>query len=308
MEQVLILLLAWILYIIPPEKLNISEIFYHAMRLNDDLKQMLRTDQNALMLDIFKRKSYITTAIISVLKLIAEFRRRNMAKIDTEMGEGKYTNKKRAIDRLLSKLLFVAEKDLQDILRFLRGHINDSKVSSASLWNYLNHTAVLARKSGDKWMTILTMNVLTTDLFKRGDIPIERFILSANIGFDEDQFKIDQERLKERNLNNQNYRQTLALHQRFLQNTTNTNTSTPRRPNRRNKPKLGNIMEFHNDFLKTNLPNIQWPKDYCAWFNHPQATCKFGEKCKKHHKCIHCNGDHVVSQCPDLKKNSNKNK
>ena len=66
------------------------------------------------------------------------------------------------------------------------------------------------------------------------------------------------------------------------------------------------MMKYHNEFMKVNMTNQTWSKDHCGFWNHPSMSCKFGDKCTRKHKCLNCEGNHILSSCPHL--NSGKTK
>ena len=153
-------------------------------------------------------------------------------------------------------------------------------------------------------VAIASINALCQKLFYKGKVPLSQFIINADIGFDEEQFKLDEERSKERDLSAYQLRQQMILQKNLFKNLNAGYQWNNRRERQRFQAKSNiqnnfkQMMKYHNDFMKVNMKNQTWSKDHCGFWNHPSMSCKFGEKCTKKHKCPNCDGNHILSSCP----------
>ena len=126
----------WLLHITPPHKLNVSSILYQSLRWNPDIRSMTRTDQNAVMLEVFKKKYMAVSALQSTKLLLEEFERRSMKRIDRELSKKDY--KTDEIDRTISRLVYVMKTDLSDVRRLVPSHVNNQYNKPHQVWYFLN--------------------------------------------------------------------------------------------------------------------------------------------------------------------------
>ena len=99
----------WLLYIKPSAHVNVSEILYQSLKWNPDLKMMARTDQNALMLEMFQKVNMISTSLSSVKMLLEEYERRAMLRINREILGNKCEN----ADDMTIALIYVMKHDIR---------------------------------------------------------------------------------------------------------------------------------------------------------------------------------------------------
>ena len=302
----------WLLHITPEHKLNVSSILYQSLRWNPDIRSMTRVDQNAVMLEVFKKKYMAGNALQSAKLLLEEFERRSMKRIDREIAKKIY--KTADVDRIISRLVHVMKTDLSDVRRLVPSHANNHYNKPHQVWFFLNGTARMAVEQDTKWVAIASQNAIAQALFHKAQKTVEQFVINSDLGFNEEQYKVDEERAKERNLSNSQLRQQIALQRSFIRNLPYSNTNNKRQnrfntsgKNKNNSNKFKEMIDFHNDFLNKHLPNTRWSKNHCGYWNHPNLQCRFGDDCNRKHLCPNCEGNHILSECPDLKK-SDKNK
>ena len=72
-------------------------------------------------------------------------------------------------------------------------HVNDPKITASSFWTCLDETAIEALRKDRKWSAYLTMNSLAQSFFQRENLLFEQWIVNASLGFDESQFRREQE-------------------------------------------------------------------------------------------------------------------
>ena len=164
----------------------------------------------------------------------------------------------------------------------------------------------MAVEQETKWVAIASQNDIAQTLFHKAQKTVEQFVINSDIGFDEEQHKVDEERAKERNLSNSQLRHQIALQRSFMKNLPYQNRGT-KRQNKSNKNgntsnKFKEMMDYHTEFLQIHSPNTKWSKKHCGFWNHPSLECKFDDKCTRKHTCPNCEGNHILSECPDLKK------
>ena len=295
--------------IVYPQKYNFSENAFHALRADPDIKKLNRVDANAVMTEVFKKKIYGKLALISMKKVIERFEEKLLKTIERERSTGNY--KTYTIDTKIQKVALIMKMDYMEAKQIIATHVIDPKITASSFWTYLNETAIEALKNDRKWSVYLTMNSLAQSLFQRGNIPFEQWIVNASLGFDESQFRREQERKKERNLQSQQYRQTLNLQNSLIKNWGKTNNNNKNQKGEYKK-KTGKkrtfkqIMADHDSFLRIHAPNTEFITDYCAFWNHPTEKCRYGDKCQRAHKCHNCDGNHDLHACPEYNE-QNKN-
>ena len=306
-EQTILMIFEWLLCIKPPDQINVSEVLYQALRWNPDVRQMTRTDQNAVMLHVFKTKGMISSSLRSTKLLLEEFERRSMVAIDQEINNNIYLNGE--IDRTIQKLVYIMKSDITEINRLISPHIRNKDLKAHQIFFFLNKTAKKAVDQGVSWMSIASQNALADILFAKARVPLEQFLINEDIGFDEDQYKIEEERMKERNLASSQLRQQIALQHSFMRNFSATSGLKDKK---RFKPQTGRgnnkfkeMIDYHNAFLKEHMPNIKWSMKHCGFWNHPTLSCRFGDKCNRAHTCPNCEGSHILKDCPELVKATN---
>ena len=303
-EQVLVSIFEWCLYIKPSHLLNASEILYDSLRWNPELKRMTRTDQNAVMLEVFQKKQMISTALISVKLLLEEYEKRSMIKINREIVNGKYNNDD--IDRTIAKLVWVMKMDMVNVKQHIMPHIYNKDLKAHQIFYFLNSTAKIAADQQSPWLSIVSQNAMCTKLFYKGRMPITQFLINADIGFDEEQYKLEEERAKERNLSSVQFRNHLALHRDLFKNISSSfrGGGTNRTSKQGDSNKFKEMMNYHNNFLKIYKPGKRWSMNHCGFWNHPSLSCKFGDKCSRKHCCSNCEGTHKLKDCPKVNKSN----
>ena len=294
---------SWGLGITEPLRLNMSEMFYHALRWYPEMKSLNRVDANAVMLEIFRSKRLIRPALDAMKRIIELFEERLLSKIEKDRATGTY--KHHSADTKIQKVAQIMKADLMDVKRIIHTHIQNKNVKCASFYTYLNETATEALKNDRRWQTYLTMNTMVDNLFYRGDIPIDQWIINASLGFNEDEYKRELERKKERNLHAAQMRQTIDLQKSFITNWgkskggyNNNNNYNNRNVKKKIKKSFKQIMSDHKAFLRIHAPKTEFIKDYCAFWNHPTEECKNKNSCNRYHKCHNCDGDHGLHECP----------
>ena len=301
-EQTILMIFGWLLGITPPDQLNVSSILFQSLRWNPEIKTMTRTDQNAVMMETFKSKRMIGYSLQSVKLLLEEYEKRAMMVIDREIRQQKYTHAE--IDRIISKLIFVMKSDVNEVNKLIIPHVHNKDYQPHHVFYYMNATAKIALEREVRWAAIASQNAIASKLFYKAKIPIEQFIVNSDIGFDEEQFKQEKERSRERNLVSSQMRQQISFQRSFMKNMNNAHyRERPRnKPNSNTstKSKFGEMIAFHNDFLRHHFPNTKWSNQHCGFWNHPTLKCKFGDKCPRKHTCPNCEGQHILKDCPNI--------
>ena len=307
MEELALLIFKWHLQLEDPLKLNVSSLLYHALRWKPNLRNLNRLDTNAVMLNVFRQKGYASTGIFALLDVIHIFDEKAIDLIKSEKSAGCYKSKE--IDDIIRNIILIIRNDLKEAQLIIAGLQRKKSVSTTALYFIINQTAAKALKHKVKWAHYLTMNALIDDLSYRGDMPLDEWLLNSDMGFDERTYKKELEREKDRRLNNKMNRQAVNS----LQNWSKTihlpssrNAESFKTKSKMNKgSRFNSIMKDVKLMLNVHSPNVNWDKDYCVFFNHPQSNCKFNEKCKRHHKCPICNESHPISECPQISSSSN---
>lgn len=318
MDTVIIDILTWLFYLPNKTNFSVSTIIYNALRYNPSVKSMSKKDSNQVLLMVFKNISFARTGIHSILKLIDEFDRRLITRISIEKSNKKY--KSDLIDTIIKKYLFVMKDDLEDALKAISPLISNSSISAAAFWNFLNNSAINANISRRRWCESLSNNASIMELVKQSEIPIEFWLLRNNdeLPFDEVQYYKDQEFKKQTNVNSQQIRGVIQLQKSMIFNNNNkpkkqypnsSNASNSNRPRfnssqsgnnnyNKNKTVLQTVLVQMTNHLRKHEKNARWDKQYCLFWNHPDYTCKNGDKCNRFHKCPICQStSHSVANC-----------
>ena len=104
--------------------------------------------------------------------------------------------------------------------KYIIPHIYDPQLKAHQIFDLLNATAKQAMEQQSPWLSIISQNAMLQKLFYRGKVPITQFINNSDIGFNEEQHKLEEERSKERNLPSWQFRQQMSLHKELLRNWT----------------------------------------------------------------------------------------
>ena len=299
-EECAISILKWGLHIESPENLNVSGLMYHALRWHPGINNLNRIDTNAVMMQVFKTKKYVSKGIYSIINILTMIEQRHMDIIKREKLAGSYSNQE--IDDMIRNLILVMRKDLSDAQRTITTLTRNPQISPSALWYIINETAILAMKNGVTWVTYLTQNSLIDDLIYRGTVPIEEWLSNSGIGFSESEFKKEQERKKDRDLNNKINRQAMNSLQTLTKSLRSNQSpqSTKGNGKRKNKLSFKQALKEVEVICSTVSPNLLWDKAFCVFYNHPNTKCKFGDKCARNHSCPLCNGNHPISDCPQI--------
>ena len=212
---------------------------------------------------------------------------------------------------MIRNLLSVARQDLQQVYPILQSFCRDKSVKNSALWVTINETAKKAMSETKRWQDCLTMNSIVDSLkYRANSGDINDWLLNADVGFDPADFKKDQDREKDRNLNNSIKRQTLQQLQLYNQNRNDSSgNNRDTRPSNRNSTQrrrkrgisLSQALKTAQEYLNAKHPNTMWDKDFCAFYNCPNVECKpkGSSTCSKNHGCPVCEGaKHPIYECP----------
>ena len=254
-EEILMLLFRWALYIENPLDLNICALMYFALRWKPNLRNLNRMDTNAVLLQVFRNKQYASTGIFSFMDLLTIFDEKTTVLIKQEKLAKCYNNHE--LDEMIRDVVLLMRKDLKEAQLIIAGLQRRKSISTTALYFIINHTAKEALKNRVKWVNYLTMNSMIDDLAYRGDIPIEEWLVNSEMGFDEEAYKKDLEREKDRKLNH-NVNRHAANHLQTIANMRSQSTN----PKPKGKKKGNNGASFNaiikevTDFLHKRCPNV----------------------------------------------------
>ena len=292
----MLLLFKWALNIEDPSVLNVSSLIFHALR-HSSARNLNRTDMNEVMKKVFKTKKSASKGIYSMINIINLFDEKLLSAIVTEREAGIY--KSADIDDKIRSVIVVFRKDLTAAIPYLTALSRRADVTNSSLWYIVNQTAISALKDAVKWVSYLSQNSFVEELNYQGSVPLDQWLVNSGIGFNEDQYKKDQERRKDRDLNNRINRQAVNSLQTITKSLSRKNPSNTKKGDKGSKrPNFKQALREVETILNTHTPNVTWDKESCVFYNHPDLTCKNGNSCHKNHTCPACNGAHPIYQCP----------
>ena len=307
MEGVIVNLFEWIFHIVKPEDFNPSLIIMHALRLKPEIKSLNRSDGNAMMKNLFGSKSLAPSGIYALRDICEKFERLHFERIMSEKCLNKYNSE--TVDDIIREMVIIFKQDLEEARRTILQLKNDNTVSATSLWSVINDTASKAVQKNVKWSHYLTMNSFVAEVIYRSNTKIENWLIENQMGFDEEQFKKELERNKERNINNHFIRKSFEQQNKLFNRWENSAKPKPYNPRNKGKGKGGNkskpkqlitVKQAKQDvkhILDVKFPNISLSNDICVYYNHPTAKC-MKSTCLKRHVCPGCNEEHTISDCP----------
>ena len=304
-EELIMAIFKWLLCIEPPHTLNISGLIYHSLKWKKGIRNMNKSDINAVMLTVFKRKKSVAPGLYAIIEMIEMYEKKSISLIQQEKIAGVY--KTTRIDDMIRLVIVIAKMDIKDAISALNPMVRDETISASAIFSIINITAVDAMQAGEKWDRYLAQNNLVKDIAYNNNIPIEDWLMDSGIGFDEKQYKTEQNQKKQLELNNKMNRQSIKNWAISINQNNNSNNSTiTKRPTtRRTRPRRGGSKSILSDVttaLQVHRPNQKWDKSICAFYNHPEKECKHGSnlECPRNHICPFCSGAHKMSECPTI--------
>lgn len=302
-EELIMSIFKWLLYIEPPYTLNVSALIYHSLRWKKSIRNLNKTDINQVMLTVFKRKKSVTPGLYAIIEMIEVYEWKSIQLIKEEKAAGVYKTSK--IDDMIRLIIIIGKKDIKEAINALSPLVRDEKTKSSALFSIINQTAVEAMQNGEKWVNYISKpNLINEITFNSNKMEIEDWLIDSGIGFDEKQYREDLRLQKERDFNNKMNRQSIKNWAISLHQNSNNNQTT-RRPSGKGRPKRSGAKSVLVDVttaLRVHRPNQKWDKSICAFYNHPEKECrhKSNMDCTRNHICPFCSGAHPMGECPSI--------
>ena len=283
----------WHLGTIPEDNFNVAQILANAIRWGPNVSSMSQIDTNSSIIKIFRSKAYGRAAVLSCKKVIEKFETKMQQFVINQRSTFNYNSQE--IDALLSTFCIIIKSDLEEVHKWLVSFVDASEWKSSNFWSYLQETADMAFKHRQKWQNFLMSNAIIEQFRQRRHLSTEEWIFRNNIIYDFEKMDEAIENRKERNSKNAEARCWSARAHSFekelkLKNSKNSTNKGAKRDIY--------LKELNEQIMKYTNTDMKWDKDYCIFFNHPDANCKFKEKCNRKHLCPNCDAKHIYSKCP----------
>ena len=310
--------------IIDKKGFKITSLMFDVLRADPTIKSMSRTDTSKIMVTMMKSKSYARASISSMRKLMEKFDTLMYSVIADEKSNNTYQSEE--VDQIIRQIIFVIKADLQQVYEFITIYVDKKEIESTAFYSWLNETFVKAMKHSQKWYYYLSMNGSLEEVVQKSKLDIIQWLIRQEMGFDYESYRRDQERRKDKEVsaarlkNVEKMQAAIAARQNTFLNaweqkrTWRGNKSdendkqyyTPRPSTNTSSSKkefVGYkvIIQQLDAILKANGKSLKFnTATHCAFWNHRDAKCKFTkEQCTRAHKCMNCEGDHILESCPN---------
>ena len=257
------------------------------------------------MTTVFKKKGYATQGLYAIIDMVEIYEEKAIELIKCEKRANIYKSAK--IDDMIRLCMMIFKKDIRVVINALGVHLRDQNVSSSALYSIINATAVESMIDGIRWVDNIQNQNLVKEITYNTKMPIEEWLMSSGIGFDETKYKRDQEREKDKALNHKINRHAASQLQNWansVQNATKSSTTNTKKSSRPNRPKKGSFKKVLSEvtaMFNIYRPNLKWDKSICAFYHHNDYECRYGSNidCPRNHICPICSGAHTISECPN---------
>ena len=306
----------WCLHIVAnPNGFNVTKILNDALKWDSSVNNLVKSETNRVLIKTFNKKYMAKTALHSIAKLMEKYAQMAFDFRYQERQQGKYVSARE--DEIIDRIILVIKSDLREVYEFIGNNIDDKTVTPTAFWIWLNSTARNAIKHDTKWYYYLSMNGSLSAILSKANITITEWLLRSNMGFDYEEFKKYKLSEQERNMtlarvqymNNMSdkatYQQQNENVGRAYKNYYGKPKNEASKPiNKKPRSGLGfnQILQDLNDILKLNGKGVRFNgKDFCAFWNHKNTVCHKEDKCDRKHKCMNCEGNHILETCPEFK-------
>lgn len=290
-----------------------TNLMLRAIQWKNTTTNSTATEHNKTVLKLFKQKKSLLNGL-DALERVAE---RLLDKLSDlhhrEFAQGVYNSNWE--DSNIRTLIRCAKEDFRMIKVLVTTFVYDPTIGTTNLWCFVNETCKDAQTTQIKWIQKIANNTLVQKMRMYNQVNVEEWVAlsTSSALFDEDKFRKDQasDELQRKQFNhykklvtfnsnkntvrhsNPNQTSSKSAPSQTKQNNPSQNTTQKRIPPKKKRIPRKKIFAFITNLKKDD----SWKTTHCAFFNHPETTCKKGTDCSRKHECPICNQAHPIYEC-----------